>query len=270
MNCRTAMMALLLSAAPVSVSLSAEAATPAIEFMTEVTGSIDLATDGSVQAYKFDKGPSPTVIRMLEKNIVGWRFEPVVVNGRPVLATTRMRIDLEAWTTVDGTHLARIQSVSFGGPSASQRKAPQYPMAALDVGLEARVVLVIEVDPTGKVVRVHPEQTSLRARGEGPKADAWRRVFEKPSIAAAKKWRFRMTDYVDGTVQGASVRVPIHFTMGSSERSGAWKGYVSGPIHPIPWRDDTRTASDEPLADGEIQPLDQLFKLKVDVVGTML
>lgn len=267
----TTMLVLLLAVAPVSQPRSAEPASQVIEFTTEVTGSIDLAKDGSVQAYRFDKGPSPAVLRLLEKNIVDWRFEPVTVEGRPVLATTRMRIGLEAWTTADGIRMAMLRSVSFGGPASSRFKAPHYPMAAADAGLEARVVLVIEVDSSGKVLRVHPEQTSLRARGEGPKAEAWRRVFEKPSIAAAKKWRFRMTDYVDGTVQGASVRIPIEFMLGSGhQRSGAWKGYVSGPIHPIPWHDDTRTAQDAPLEAGEVQPLDQLFKLKSDVVGTVL
>lgn len=59
------------------------------EYSLDATGEIQIAPDGSVHSYKLDKGQKPMVEQALDKSIRHWRFEPITVEGRPVIAQTR-------------------------------------------------------------------------------------------------------------------------------------------------------------------------------------
>ena len=68
--------------------------------------------------------------------------------------------------------------------------------------------------------------------------------------------------------------VPVVFAISThAPRDGHWKGYIPGPIEPVPWMSqgqlaDNQAASD--LKDGESLSLDSRFKLKNDVIGKTL
>jgi len=168
----------------------------------------------------------------------------------------------------------RIKSINFGTPTrSSSARPPRYPGAAIQARLGAKVVLSARLDENGKVVEAVPYQTSLDARARDEKeAEKWRRVFEKASIAAAKTWRFDLSETVGGRPIGNNVVIPIAYHIGSvpSASSNRWSGYIAGPIHPAPWSmpDDEKRVAE--LGDGEARSTSSRFHLKDDVIGKAL
>lgn len=262
------MVALALSL-PVAAQRPAER-----EFSLNATGDIEIAADGTVHTYKLDKGQKPLIEQALDKSIRGWRFEPILVDGRPVIAKTRMRIVLDAHPIIGGDYALKVSNVWFGEPGRSNKlRPPRYPTDAAMANLGARVVLVLKLDREGNVVQQHVEQISLSARAANENiAESWRRKFEQASIAAAKRWKFDVTEVINGETVAGSVRVPVDYMMGSGSVDNKWRAFVPGPKHPVPWVSSEAIASQngEGLGDGDVQPLDSRFKLKTNLVGTML
>ncbi|WP_368563109.1 hypothetical protein [Pseudoxanthomonas sp. UTMC 1351] len=241
-----------------------------------VTGHIEIAPDGSLHTYQLDKdkGLPPAVQQLVEQNLRGWTFEPITVDGRPVIARTRLRLMLSA-EEVTGGYQLKVENVWFGEPTRSSKmRPPQYPMQAAYAGLGARVILVLKLDASGKVIDVHSEQTSLGAITKNEKqAEEWRAVFEKVSVAAARRWKFDVTEIIEGApVETSSVRVPVDFEMMGSTSKNRWRGYVPGPRRPAPWVADEVAATHaiDNLGANDTQPLDSRFKLKTQVVGVLL
>ena len=241
------------------------------EYSMQVTGDLEVAADGSVHGYTLDEGLKPKVEELVAASIDRWKFEPILVEGRPVIARTRLRMTLKAEPFEQGYRL-RIENVWFGEPTrTSLMDPPRYPTAAARVGLSARVVLVLKLDSAGNVTAVHPEQTSLSAKISGKTAGVWRRRFEIASIEAASKWKFDMAEVIDGAPMDGSIRVPVDFMMGSSGIE-QWHGYFPGPITSAPWAEtgqQVASASDQ-LGNGQVQPLYSRFRLTTEVMGAVL
>lgn len=244
-------------------------------------GEVQIAPDGHVSAYTLRSKFDPVVAGLIEKNVLGWHFEPILVDGKPVVAKTAVNLHLTAAPIagVEGQYSIRIADVRFGEPRRSgHMPAPRYPREAVDVHLGARVLLYLHLDESGNVVEVQPYQISLDARAPSEReAESWRRVFEKSSVAAAKEWHFDLTETVDGKALGTTVIVPIEYAVSNSRSivpsEGKWKGYVPGPVHPAPWVHKTQLADNQDpstLREGEALSIDSRFKLKEDVVGKAL
>ncbi len=242
---------------------------PEAQFETYVSGTIDVARDGTVSGYTLEGGVKPAIRAAIDKNVRSWRFEPITVDGRAVVATTQMNLQLVAVPVDNGDYGLRVEKVWFGDPRRSNHiPAPAYPADAAKAGRQAKVVLVLRLDPQGNVVEAFPEQTSLDIAPDGKKAQYWRKRFEEASIRAAMGWKFTVTEIIDGQPIGGSVRIPVSYAFGPRE----WGKYIAGPINPVPWKSDTSVAELEAasLQDGQAQSLDSSFKLKTEVVGSML
>lgn len=244
-----------------------------LEYSITATGEIEIAADGSVRDYRFDnkRELKPGLAQALDARIRDWRFEPIVVDGRAVIAKTRLRVMLEAQPAGD-EYLLRIANVYFGEPERGSRlRPPQYPATAVRSGLGAKVILVLKLDDAGKVIEVHPEQTSLslHARTEAI-AENWRAAFVKASVRAARHWTFDISEIINGEPVGTSVRVPVEFFLPDVSQN-QWQAYVPGPYTPAPWVDvDALANRREDLGSGDMQSLDSRFKLKDGVVGSVL
>lgn len=246
---------------------AAQAADDDAEFELEAVGMIDVGPDGSVHDYVLETELDPDVAKLVDRTVRGWRFEPVLVEGRPVIATTRMRLQLEALPRDDGFAL-RVADVAFGEPLSTDRASPVYPRVALNMNAGAIVSLLLRLDATGKVEEVHVEQVNLSIDG-GRRANFLRERFAASSRQAALAWTFDMGEIVDGEPVPAVVRVPLEFGFG---RTGAWSErptYHPGPYHPSPWADQADAATGM-LAQGDVQQLDPRVKLRDDVIGSML
>jgi TonB family protein len=232
-----------------------------------VAADVRIGADGSVADYRLDSDLDRRLAERIEREVRGWHFVPVLKDGQAVAAKTRLLLTLEPaaeygrWTIVD---------VSPGQPALARRALlmPDYPLAALRAHLGARVVLVLRLDPRGKVAAVHVEQTSLNRPGDDKLAAQWRAIFEEPSVRAARGWKFFPPEDVDGQALGTSFRIPIVFVY-YGDRAHR---YYPGPVTPAPWLPasaDDQSARDA-LDSGEMQPLDSRFKLQHEVAGRTL
>ena len=240
----------------------------ASEFATEVTGRIEIAADGSVSSYKLDDKLNAVIKQAVDKNIQGWRFEPVTVDGHPVIAATTLRLHLKAIPVGRDDYRLQVANVWFGEPlRAHSMEAPAYPADAERQSVQGRVVLVLRLDESGNVTDVHPEQTSLNVSQGGKRGQRWRKLFETTSIEAAKNWKFTMTELVNGEPVGGSVRIPVDYLFQGS----TWAQYIPGPVVPAPWAEDTPLAQAVANHQGnQTQPLDSRFRLKNEIIGTTL
>ena len=86
-----------------------------VEASMRVTGAITIATDGSVEAVDLDtpeKLPKG-IAAFVGQNIAGWRFEPVVVDGVPRRALTRVSALLVGKTIGGGQMSVTIRGADF-------------------------------------------------------------------------------------------------------------------------------------------------------------
>lgn len=254
-----------------------EKAAPVYEI--DASGTIEIGPDGRVFDHQLDKSQPGAIGQALARSIEQWRFEPILVDGKPVIAKTSMRLAIEALPIADDNYQLSIRGVWFGEPrrSAHDMMPPRYPRDAVSAGIGAKVVLVLQMDEKGEVQRVHVEQVNLdRVARSDFDADRWRDSFAKTSLATASRWKFDITEVIAGEPIGTTVRVPVTFnlTSGSSRRGvdNTWHSYLPGPRVPAPWIVDTAVASQPPgsLKDGEVRALDSRFKLKNDLVGSLL
>jgi hypothetical protein len=240
-------------------------------------GEVQIAPDGHVSDYHLKGELAPTVAELVRRNVMSWQFEPILLEGKAVVAKTAMHLGLRA-DKVSGKNdefSVSIASIDFGAPTRSiAGNAPRYPRNAAHARLGAKVVLSARLDENGKVVEATPYQTSLDARASGDnEAEKWRREFEKASIAAVMTWRYDLSETIGGRKIGTSIYIPISYSISASPTpaKGAWNGYIPGPIHPAPWidarGDDVRVAQ---LDKDEAISTSSRFHLKNDVIGKAL
>lgn len=253
---------------------SASAASQAV-YRMGLSGDIVIDTEGNVRDYTLNNQKlTPEIAALVDNSVRKWRFEPILVDGRPVNAKTRLRMLLEAQHQGD-IYQVRVSSIAFGAPERDNRnlRPPNYPMVAARAGVEAIVVLVLRLNAEGRVTDSYPESTSLSGTGPERIVQQWRTIFEDNAMAAAKRWRFSITETVDGKpAMDSAVRIPVEYRLMHS-RSKEWEAMVpvSGPSR-IPawgraWETPQSTAA---LSDGQAQSLTSGFKLKDPIVGNYL
>ena len=250
-----------------SVALVANAgASEPTEYVLAATGSIEIGPDGSVNDYTVDNDLAAPIASAIDRHVRSWRFQPVRIDGRPVIAKSRMHLSLRAVPAGDNLEL-RVDEVSFGGagePSeATKREHPlRYPRRAREERLGARVLLAVRTDASGKVIEVHPYQTSLSQRmGEGA-ARRWRGVFERAVMDIVAQWTFDPGEVIDGTPMAGRFLMPVEFTIGTQRpHPDAWRTYVPGPVDPAPWFDiePEQSARIAALGDGDTLSLESRF-----------
>jgi hypothetical protein len=258
----------------------ATAAEAASTLEMSADGEVQIATDGSVSDYRLHSELAPSVAGLIDKQVRSWHFEPVVIDGKAVLAKSAMHLSLKAEPTGDaGNYRVVIASVLFGGARQHDHiKQPLYPTSAVSAHLGAKVLLAIRLDENGKVLDVQPYQTSLDARPSSERdAERWRKMFDESSVRAARFWTFDLAESVNGKPIGTTVIVPVVYSLsnvpGSSPSEGRWKAYLPGPVHPAPWMtgDHALASADlSGLAEGQSMSLDSHIHLKDDVIGKAL
>lgn len=238
----------------------------------DVVGTIEVAADGSVHDYTLETGLKPSVKDLVGRTVRSWRFEPILVDGKPVIATTRMLLQLEALLRND-TYVLRVADVNFGTSAADKaNKAPRYPLRASGSGVGAKVLLLLKLDATGKVAQVHVEQVSLSKQLNELRQGWLVKQFAKVSREAAADWRYHVSEIVDGEPIGIVMRVPIEFSVSGHGDWIARQSYIPGPYHPSPWGDAGHVAQVEldALEQGDLQSVNSRFKLTSEVVGSIL
>ena len=225
---RMLLLALLLAFSP------AMADSPEVQLFTaRAEGSLTIGPDGRVVdvALASPGRLGEGVLEGYEERIRAWRFEPILEDGRPVTAKGQLQLSLvAAHGKGDRGASFGIRSVRFLDPpgtavyaEGSRWVPPGYPAKALEVGVDAELVLVLKLDAQGRAAFAATEQLALRGvlvgQAKQPRlAEQFRRSAEK----AVSQW------VITGHPDGAVVRVPVSFS------SGRWdKGWVPTAFTPI-------------------------------------
>lgn len=261
----------------ISAHAMADSGAPGAELRLLVDGMIEIDLVGGVHDYMIETELAPTIRHYIDKRVREWRFEPITVDGRPVIAGTRMRMALLA-TPDDGQYRLRVDDVHFGiaKAQAATNRAPRYPEDALRARLGARVLLALRTDATGRVTDVHPYQTGLtqlRVRGRSPAG--WRRLFEKAATEAATGWTYAPDEYINGEPVAGTRVVSLVFRITEDQGgplASGWQAYIPGPVTRAPWQleDAQDTERWTLLQDSEAFTDSSRFQLIEKVVGALL
>ncbi len=229
-----------------------------VEMNMLLSGTIDVKPDGSVASYHIDQGDSlpEGVTRLIANNVPNWTFEPVLVDGMPVLARARMGLNIVATHAGEDKHTVRIDSASFGdaeedratGESVSSGKMdpPRYPDEAASSNMTGIAYVLLKVDQQGQVADAVVEQVNLTVLGDAAQLKRARDIFSRATLRAARNWTFtppRRGELADDPFW--VVRVPVDYQLYDGARPpkdggptyGKWRAYVPGPRTKVPWKD---------------------------------
>jgi len=238
-----------------------------------LTGTIVVAPDGSVRSYAIDQAEKlpPVVTGLLAKNIPQWKFEPILLDGKPVAAKAKMSLRLVAKPVGDDNYSIGISGTQFGqqvpGESITYKDQvrPMYPPQAIRDRVSGTVYLVLRVGRQGQVQEAEAEQVNLVLVDSDKEMGRWRKVLADSALAAARKWTFNLpTSGGHVNDQYWVARVPVTYNLRRlgeirGDGYGEWQPYVPGPRQPVPWIDDPRllSGSADALPEGGIHPLER-------------
>ncbi|WP_266172147.1 energy transducer TonB [Dyella subtropica] len=225
-----------------------------------VTGWVVVAPDGHVQSHELNKQEQlpPEVVDLIRRSTVNWRFEPVMLDGKPVAAKAKMSLRVVAKREDGGDNFAaRVAGATFGEPGAADPVtyknggAPKYPEQAMRGRVSGTVYLLVRVDRSGKVADVAAEQVNLEVVDSDKRMQAWRGVLADASIKAARKWTYNVpTSGPHANDDSWIIRVPIAYHMleagqSDADNYGRWQTYIPGPKEPVPWLSKYPQANDD-------------------------
>ena len=290
--------ALLATVTPSLRAATIEATTPVSmqqALILRVDGELSIDPQGVPTDYQI-KTELPQKLRdSLQQHVRSWRFEPVLVGGKPVLAQTQMRVTLAA-ETIGDTYRVSVDNVTFPQTQGQTGDEPEafknpttiseahelgvsYPPAALEYGLEAEVLVDVKLTPEGRVDQAVVEQTALlNVKGKLRDLNNAVEMFERQVLGSVKSWRFNVAVHVpDPTAESLTVRVPVHFsvmgTPGARDARTGWQNEVRTLKRTAPWLlSDPKAQSIgvADLVDGELAPAGVRFHLAAPVVGSVL
>jgi hypothetical protein len=233
----------------VAAALAALVATPSLHasgrdepiqrLEAEGVGTLTIEPDGRVSAVELPEGLQPPLRGLYEDAIKRWTFQPVEVDGRVVRALGHMDLDLYIEFRGDSLVAAGIDRVDFidppkpeatGLPEGVEMRAPRYPQSLAARGIGGRVLLQLETDAEGRVLRAGTREGALYARADGAEAASIRRAFgelAEASERAAKHWVMPNC--------GGRCTVPITYTMNPSRKPVFWQPVVTVAHVPAPW-----------------------------------
>ncbi len=237
-----------------------------VESSMLVKGTIETNVDGSVHTLSIDqpeKFPAG-LVDFVQKQVSTWKFEPVLLDGKPVRARSSMSTRVVARKVDDDGYSIAIRNASFDGQApkdgetlASKRLGPpRYPLSVAQSGASGSVHVVVKVGKDGQVSDALVEQVNLRTIGTQKQMEAWRAALADAALKTARSWLF--TPPAQGELADDeywSARVPVDFKMDNRPTSsyGKWEVYIPGPRQTIPWSEEERPGfSPDALADGGV------------------
>lgn len=260
------------AAAPDAAAQTRAAVRQTAEGSMVLTGQINIGTEGQVEGFALDQREKVAgdLAGFVDRSVQTWRFEPIMRDGKPVHARTRVSIRLSAKSGPDGNDLVTLESASFGEydrdsteqVTSIKLQPPVFPTPAADMGGRGEVLLIVQVGRDGTVMDVIAEQVNLRVAGDARQMQKLRDLFARQSVNAARRWTFRVPTTGDSKDEPFwTVRVPVDFGYSDKELAfgyGQWRVYIPGPRAEASWRSAEQRAKDVagPLAAGGVYMAD--------------
>jgi hypothetical protein len=287
---------LLFAAAPPSLSARTaptEADVPLESVViTQVDGWIDVSPSGEIVAFQTDTTLAPALRQNLERTVLRWRVQPVLIDGAPHQVRAKTRVVLAA-SRIGEKYSVKIDNVTFpnetdtaadasnpdvSGFSGKQLRAPRYPASLLQAGVSGKVLLCLRVGADGRPEEVVAVQTMLYdVKGLDRNLRKAIALMEDSAVSAARGWTFNLS--AERAAQSAEYRtakVPVEYMMGSKpvpEKPGQWRTVVRVPMRKVDWlpaSSDSQKIGVSDMAAGEVMTADSVVKLDSNVVGTVV
>src|SRR6202000_56835 len=99
-------------------AVAAEKKRPVLEM--SAVGEVHIAPAASVSDYRLQNKMAPEVATLVDRGVRAWHFEPVLVDGQPVVAKTVMRVNLKAVPVDSDNYRIEVVNVIFGEPRLTQ------------------------------------------------------------------------------------------------------------------------------------------------------
>jgi hypothetical protein len=211
-------------------------------FEASTTGDLLIDAEGRVAELAVDrKELGDEVMAAVEQRIRSWRFEPMLVDGRPTAMRGRMRLNLlaERVPGEDGLTLA-IRHVHFfdadrpeyeakAGVAPPTMTPPMYPQPLVRLNVGAMVLVAIRLDDAGRVVDAASQSVELRTeRADAPSVQqSHARALMRATERAARDW-------IIPAHAGEMVVIPVKFTVGV-DRGRRWQRIHDVPVDPPAW-----------------------------------
>ena len=240
-----------------------------VESSAVISGTIVVAKDGAVQAAAVDDADryGQAIADMVRDAALQWRFEPVLRDGKPVVAKASMHVRVVLKKTDDGKYNASIKAARFGednpkvtstlrSADGNKKIMPGYPAAAARYRVQGTVYLSLHVDRSGHVVEAVAEQVNLGNVGPERIAVRYRKLLADAALEAARRWTYVLpTTGKLASEESWTVHVPVAFNLewGGPRSRPVWQAYVPGPYTPAPWIDKPDTNAADAIADGVMQ-----------------
>ena len=227
-------------------------------YATRVDGTIEIGADGGVQRYEpvtALKEPLAGRVRAMAEAL---RFEPVRVDGKPVIARTRMRMHLVAEPMGDGNLKVSIDHLGFpdadgdtripaGTPEnpyihgIATRVPMSYPRGALRMGLSGRVMVAVRLAPDGSVIDAVPRQSALYlAEGADRQLARGLAILERAATQAVARWRFdvRVPEGAHPKPEELTGAINVEYLLDNLKpRPGIWLYEARSRTRSLPWLD---------------------------------
>lgn len=219
----------LLASMPVS-------AAPGDIFMTPAKATIDIDAEGRVEDVVLSGVPGEDATRIFREQIRQWRFEPVLEEGGPVAARAYAEMDVYVVEDDEGALHLSVGRPTFRSPPGEerelqastapdrlelieqvQRRVPKYPSGMARCGIEANVVLLAEIAPSGEVARLGVASAYFMNPPSDGVSDRAMNQFVAAAKAAVGHWRFNPS-----TSERREALVPIRFFMRTTDVE-AWQ-----------------------------------------------
>lgn len=256
---RTLLVAALFAALPAAAA-SGRLPPPDIQapvYATRVDSMIEIGPDGRVVRYEPVtqlKDPLATRVRAIAE---GFRFEPVLVDGKPVIARTRMRLHLVAEPVGEGGLQVKVEHVGFPEGEGQDGKLPvagsfargiarrapvKYPAEALYMGLSGRVMVALRFGADGKVLDAVPRESALYSvKGRGPVLGKALAILEQAAVQSVRRWTVdvQVPEGASPTAEDLTASVNIEFLLEQhpAPRPGLWLHESRSRERPLPWLD---------------------------------
>ncbi len=200
-----------------------------VEASMLVTGTVVVDSEGKLKTLTLDHEDAlPTgVVKLIRGQSSQWRFEPVMINGKAVVAKTDMSLRVIAKALPNDEYAIRIGGASFGTDSPNPNEIirsekltpPKYPRAAGSIGASGTAYVVAKVGRNGKVEDAIVEQVNLKVVARERDMTTLRRIFADNARAIAKKWTFHPPTEGDGADDKFwTVRVPVKYNLGEARQ----------------------------------------------------
>lgn len=222
-------------------ALAPASAAPGDIFKTDAKATIDIGVDGGVEAVQLSGVPGEDAQRIYSEQIRQWRFEPVLEDGQAVPARAFAEMDVYVIEQDDGSLELSVGRPVFRSPPGTpdriefrlasgeaepfevvRRHVPRYPTDQAHRGAEAEVVLLVEVGPSGQVVRAGVASAAFKNANWSGHDRAMER-FAVAAKRAVERWQFNPS-----SLESRRVFIPVDFAMQGTDTS-AWQR-----IRPVP------------------------------------